>query len=50
MLSESTANIQSVTEMVAVDAFNGEAAIILDNEYLQIPDTPNTMGKQYFLV
>ena len=49
-LSESTANIQSVTEMVAADAFNGEAAVILDNEYLQIPDTPNTMGKQDFLV
>ena len=36
--------------MVAADAFNGEAAVILDNEYLQIPDTPNTMGKQDFLV
>ena len=45
MISESTANIQSVMEMVAADTFNGEAAVILDNKYLYIPNTPNTMGK-----
>ena len=30
MISEFTANIQSVTEMVAADAYNGEAAVILE--------------------
>lgn len=44
-ICESTANIQSITEMVTADAFNGEATVILDNEYFQIPDTLNTTGK-----
>ena len=44
-ICESTANIQSIMEMVTADAFNGEATVILDNEYFQIPDTPNTTGK-----
>jgi len=50
-INESTANVKSVAGMVAADAFNGEAAVILDNEYLQIPDTANTMGEcEVFLV
>ena len=48
-ICESTANIQSIMEMVAADAFNGEATVILDSEYFQIPDIPNTMVKQNFL-
>ena len=32
-------------EMVAADAFNGEATVILDSEYFEIPDTPNSTGK-----
>lgn len=43
-INESTANVKSVAGMVAADAFNGEATVILD-EYLQIPDTANTMGE-----
>ena len=44
-ICESTANIQSIMEMVAADAFNSEATVILDSEYFQIPDTPNTTDK-----
>ena len=47
-LTNDTANVQQVSEMVAEDAFGGEGgetAILVDVDYLRIPDTANTKGK-----
>ena len=44
-LTDDTANVQQVSEMVAEDAFSGETAVLVDVDYLRIPDTANTKGK-----
>ena len=43
-LATGTANVNCVSEMASKDAFGGETAVLLDIDYLKIPDTPNTKG------
>ena len=48
-VSEEVANIKGVSGIVAKDAFGGEPVILLDNDFLRIPDTPNTTGRSMYL-
>ena len=47
LLTEVTANLQRVSQMVATDAFCGESTLLLDVDYLKIPDIASTRGKQF---
>ncbi len=44
-LTETTANIAQVAQMVSEDAFGGEQCVLLNNEYLKLLDTPSTRGR-----
>ena len=44
VMSEASANVKHVAEMVADDVFNGNDAVLLDIDYLKIPDTSSTRG------
>ncbi len=49
-LTETTANIERVAQMVSEDALAGEPGVVLDNEYLRLLDAPSTRGKFPILV
>ena len=44
-MSEASANVKRVAELVGKDIFSGKEAVLLDVDYLKIPDTPSTRGK-----
>lgn len=46
VLTDATTNVMCVAQMVADDYFNGEDAVLLDIDYLKIPDTPSTKGEE----
>ena len=43
-LTERTANIRDASGIVSAEAFGGEQAILLDCDYLKVPDTYTTRG------
>ncbi len=45
-MTEATATVPRVTQMVADDVFGGDEAVLLDIDYLKIPDTATTMGEK----
>lgn len=45
VMTEESASVPSVTQMVANDAFNGEETVLLDIDYLKIPNTSATRGE-----
>ena len=45
MLSEKTASVSHVGEIVSMEAFEGEVVILLDNDNLKIPNSAGTRGK-----
>ena len=45
VLTESTATVPQITQMVADDVFGGDQTVLLDCDYLRIPDTPTTKGE-----
>lgn len=47
VMMEETASIPRVTQMVSNDVFNGEDTVLLDIDYLKIPNTSATRG-EYF--
>ena len=48
-MTEATATVPRLTQMVANDVFGGEEAVLLDIDYLKIPDTPTTRGEKLFV-
>ena len=46
VMTEATANVPCVMQMVADDIFGGEETVLLDIDYLKIPDTSATRGEE----
>ena len=44
-MTDATATVPRVTQMVADDVFGGDEAVLLDIDYLKIPDTATTRGR-----
>ena len=44
MITEVTANVSSISDMVANDAFGGEEIVLLDKDNPKITDTLATKG------
>ena len=47
VVSEASANVKRVAEIVGEDVFNGDETVLLDIDYLKIPDTPSTRGNHH---
>ena len=46
VMTEATANIPRMTKMVADDDFGSEETVLLDIDYLKVPDTSATRGRR----
>ena len=44
-MTEATASVPHVTQMVAEDVFAGDETVLVDSDYLKIPDTSATTGE-----
>lgn len=45
-MTEATASVPHVTQMVAEDVFAGDETVLVDTDYLKIPDTSATTGEK----
>lgn len=45
-LSEEIASVPNVSKMVSDELFNGEECVLMDIDYLKIPNTSTTRGKK----
>ena len=49
-MTEATATVPRVTQMVADDVFGGDETVLLNIDYLKIPDTATTRGEKLSLL